>query len=311
MTELLFFLDAVIYNAAAICLVGLGMLVSVRFTGFADLTVDGSYTLSAALFCLMILYTENFWISMAVAAVTGALTGMATGFVNQVLGVGKIISGVIIMILAVLVSPWIVGSSSLSIISITGIFGVPWSDLNLSKSLFPDATYIIHPIEISVQIICILATVIGLLWFLRTKPGVRLRYAGSAETPVLLTPAQKTLLTIAGLSLGNALVGMGAALEATKIGLYHQNIGTGIILVALSVLILGESIGRAIRRRRILSVTESIVGVVFASLIYSCGIQLILKFIPGSIDLRVLSTLLLLLLLGIASARHRNSEGLF
>jgi len=52
MANVISILDSAVYNTPSFLLITLGVLISIRFAGFPDLTVDGSYTIGAALYAV-------------------------------------------------------------------------------------------------------------------------------------------------------------------------------------------------------------------------------------------------------------------
>ena len=123
--------------------------------------------------------------------------------------------------------------------------------------------------------------------------------------------SEQRLLNLTGLVIGNGLVAFGGAIEAERRGGYTSNMGLGIILVALATLILGEAIIKSFRQRDFLRLGEYIVAAFCGVFVYSIGIQLILWFDLAFVDLRLMTSLFLLLLLGIAGRFYSSSTRLF
>jgi putative ABC transport system permease protein len=146
---------------------------------------------------------------------------------------------------------------------------------------------------------------------LSSGPGLQLRYFGSARNQVLLTASRRTLLLAMGLGLGNTLVAIGGAIEAQRRGGFTVNMGTGIILVALAILVLGEALIKSVRKREYLHLTEFAVAILLGTLAYCIGIQALLALQIAVVDLRLLTAFFLLLLLGCAGYFHSSTTRLF
>lgn len=76
---------------------------------FPDLTVDGSFTLGAAVLAKLLSSGQSVYFSLFVAAVSGFLAGAATASLNRYLGISKILSGILIMLILYSISLGISG----------------------------------------------------------------------------------------------------------------------------------------------------------------------------------------------------------
>jgi putative ABC transport system permease protein len=110
---------------------------------------------------------------------------------------------------------------------------------------------------------------------------------------------------------GNAIVALGGAVEAQRRGGYTNNMGIGMLLVGLAVLVLGEALIKSVRKRDHLRLSEYALAILVGSIVYCTGIQLLLAVRIDFVDLRLLTALFLLLLLGIAGRAYSSSTKLF
>src|SRR5437762_9514589 len=76
---------------------GLGVLITFRFFRFPDLTAEGSYPLGGAVVATLLVARVNPFVATALAALAGALAGMATALIHTKLKINNIISGIIVM----------------------------------------------------------------------------------------------------------------------------------------------------------------------------------------------------------------------
>jgi putative ABC transport system permease protein len=311
-TSLFIGMDSVVFNSTGLLFVVLGVFVLIRMAGFPDLTVDGSFTVGAALYSVCLVEGWNTPLALLVASASGALGGLLTWTINDRLGVGKVVSSVLSMIILLLTAPYLSGGSTKSLLNVTS-FGsrLDVIDAKLSRVVIGNEPYQTH-IVFSFFWLTVFG-VIGatLLSALRTRPGIRLRYAGSAFSPTLVPKNERRWLLLAGLMAGNATVAIGGAIEAQRRGGFTNNMGTGILLVALAVLILGEAMIKSIQKREYLRISEYAVAVVLGCIVYSAGIQGLLTLRIDFVDLRLLTALFLLLLLGVAGRAHSSSTKLF
>jgi putative ABC transport system permease protein len=308
----LIFVDAAAFNMTGLLFVVLGAYVLVRVTGFPDLTVDGSFTIGAALYAAVLAGGLGTFAALTVAGGAGAASGLMTWFINCKLGVGKVISGVLSMIILILSAPYISGGSTISLLSLPTIHAaVDRIDSGISANVIGLRSYQLHILFSLVWLAGYAAVASATFWTLSLRFGLRLRYFGSARNQVLLTQRQKSFLLATGLGTGNALVAIGGAVEAQRRGGFTVNMGTGTILVALVVLVLGESIIKSFRKREYLFLPEYAVAIFIGSVVYSFGIQALLALQIAVVDLRLMTAIFLLVLLAYAGHFHSNTSRLF
>ncbi|ABO51343.1 ABC transporter permease [Desulforamulus reducens MI-1] len=76
----------------------LGVFLTFRVLDFPDLTVDGSFTLGAAVAASIILEGHNPWVGTFLAMVSGILAGSVIGWLNTRLRISPLLSGILVMI---------------------------------------------------------------------------------------------------------------------------------------------------------------------------------------------------------------------
>ena len=78
-------------------IMALGVFISFRILDFADLTVDGSLPLGAAVSARLLVAGVNPFYSLAAAVVAGGMAGAITGFLNTKLKIAPLLSGILTM----------------------------------------------------------------------------------------------------------------------------------------------------------------------------------------------------------------------
>lgn len=312
LTNLIGMLDATLYNSLGFFLLGLGVLVSIRFAGYPDLTVDGSFTLGAALYAVSVKAGVPLLGSFLLAFFGGGVAGVFTAAINSKLKIGKIISSVLVMLAVVTSVPYITGGTTVGLLGEHNtIARIQAWDISLTRRLLPSASFSLHlGFILFVGALCLVAAYLTGRFFL-TRIGIQIRYLGSSVSAGLLPSQSKNYLVMLGLALGNGLVALGGAVEAERNGGFSQNMGFGIILIGLAILILGESLVKTRVRRDNLHVGEYLLALTAGVLVYSLGIQLLLRVGLTFVDVRLTTTFLLLALLAWASWKHPNSARLF
>ena len=312
MDNILFLIDSSLYNSTGYLFVALGILVSIRFMGFPDLTADGSFTLGAAVYAVCIKNGLPVFVCFLAAYFGGLIAGFMTTCINRGLKIGKIISSVLVMMFLITVVPYITGGSTIGLISVSHLFSeLQQLDIALTRYVIGNPGFSLHILFTSVLLIICLAGILLIKYFFRTRIGIEMRYIGSSKQPSLISKRKNDLLLLLGLTTGNALIGIGGAIEAERHGGFSQNMGLGILLIGLSCLVLGESIIKSRLKRDYLTVSESLIAVIVGVLSYSFILQSLLAAGLTFLDVRLTTTLFLLVMLTFASKKHPNSGRLF
>lgn len=306
------FLDSVFYQYCCLIFVVAGILVSIRFLNFPDLTVDGSFTIGACLYGLGLSlgYTPLFCLMLGFFG--GLCSGSLTAIFNEKCHLGQILASVITMLAGIAVAPYILGGATLGLMQYPGLFAFFQNkDILLSQRLFPSLPLSLHPLEI--LILSLLGTIVLFIIyrFAKSNPGLLIRYHGSAHSPQVILGKSSFLIKLIALGLGNSLVAIGGIFEVQRRGSVDQNSGMGMILVALASLILGETILRLISRRAILSLFLQLLAVPIGTLAYCLIVQIAVFFLPTIIDIRLLTVGLLAIVLIISSRKFPRSLEMF
>lgn len=204
-----------------------GIVISFRMMNFPDLTVDGSFTLGAAVLAVLLSNGYSILISIIAAVVSGFIAGMATALLNRKLGISKILSGILIMLILYSINLRIMGKANISLLRIDTIF-TPFESLNnsiLLLFLFGIAAIVLF----------------ALLYFSITKLGLFIRATGDNEFMVRSQGVNTDWVFIIGIGLSNALIAFSGAMVAQSQGFADVSMGIGMIITALAALIIGES----------------------------------------------------------------------
>ena len=112
-------------------IMALGVYITFRVLDIADLTVEGSFPLGAAVAAAMLSEGYSVSAAFACAAVAGMLAGVATGFLHTKLKIPALLAGILTMIALYSVNLRVMGKANLSLLRIDTIF----TENNLSKLL--------------------------------------------------------------------------------------------------------------------------------------------------------------------------------
>ena len=232
-------------------LVAMALFLSYRVLDIADLTTDGTFVLGAATSVTMAAAGHPF-LAIPAAMVAGALAGFVTAFLQTRLGVPSILAGIVtntgLYTINLMVMGWTSNVSLLRQDTIFTIFrdtgiGGDWYSLVLSAA------------------ITILAGVL-LVLFLGTRLGLSIRATGDNRDMVRASSVNPTFTITVGLCIANALTGLSGAVVGQAQKTADINGGTGIVVIGLACLIIGETV---VGRR---SMLRGAIAVVVGSVIY-------------------------------------------
>lgn len=257
-------------------LVAMALFLSFSILNIADMTTDGCFTLGCAVSATMTVAGHPF-MGLVAAVLAGACAGFITALLQTRLGVPSILAGIItntglytinIMAMGFTTNVSLFGSDTIYSLleSKVGSFG-GWAGMILSC------------------LIVLLAAVL-LMFFMGTRLGMSIRATGDNADMVRASSIDPRFTTTVGLSLANAMTGLSGGMIAQYQGTSDINLGTGMVVIGLASLIIGETLfGRSKMPRWIL-------GVIGGSVIYRFIIALALHFNVPAESLKLVSALI-------------------
>lgn len=246
-------------------LVAMALFLSYRILDIADMSTDGCFVLGAAVSVTMAAAGHPI-LAIPAAMIAGSLSGFVTAFLQTRMGLPSILAGIVtnmgLYTVNLMVMDWSANVSLLKTPTIFSIFsdlkiGGAWSDVILAG------------------IVTILAGVL-LVLFLKTRIGLSIRATGDNMDMVRASSINPTFTITIGLCISNSLT----ALSGAMVGQYQNtadiNGGTGIVVIGLACLIIGETVLG--KRTIIKGAVAAIIGSIIYRLIYA--IVLYTKFMP-------------------------------
>ena len=232
-------------------LVPMALFLSFRVLDIADMTTDGCFVLGTAVSVTMAAAGHPF-LAIPTTMAAGVCAGFVTAFLQTRLGVPSILAGIVtnmgLYTINLMVMKWSANVSLLKTATIFTLFqqtgiGGQWYEALLAGA------------------VVILAGVL-LVLFLGTRLGLSIRATGDNIDMVRASSVNPTFTITVGLCVANALT----ALSGAMVGQYQNtadiNGGTGIVVIGLACLIIGETIlGRK-------SVVKGALAAVIGSIIY-------------------------------------------
>ncbi len=214
-------------------LLAVGVYITFRVLDIPDLTVDGSFVLGMVVSGVVSVagFPE---LGLLLGFVAGGLAGVITGFLITYAKINPLLAGIITMTGLYTINITILGGPNLSLMDCPKIF----TDFSaLFMDMPTDVAKFVIAIIIALGICALLAV------FFRTEIGLSIRACGDNESMVRASSIGTTSIKIATLALANALVGLSGALLAQYQGFADIGSGSGMIVVGLASVIIGELFG--------------------------------------------------------------------
>lgn len=278
-------------------ILALGVFISFRVFNFADITVEGSFTLGGAVAATLIVAGMNPVLAAVAAMIAGFMAGAVTGLLNTKCKVNPLLAGILVMISLFSVNLRIMGKSNLPLLDQTtlmsymnSITGKVWGEKNSLLLL----GWKVAAADIVVLLAsCLLVLIIGLLlyYFFRTHIGTAMRAAGNNPQMIRALGENTDLLLIVGIALANALVALSGAILAQYQGFADVQMGIGMMVWGIASLIIGEVL------MGVRTPGASITGAVTGAVLFRLLVSLALKWGMNPNDLKIISAVLVLIAL--------------
>ena len=219
--------------------VAIGVYLSLRIMKRPDLTIEGTFAFGAAIAMTMLHHGAHFMATLLVAPIGGALAGLSTALIHTKLKIDGIISGLLVTLALFSINLFVMGGSTISAPLESFIF-VPMRGQLVAWGM---ASF--HALLWSYIIIgaIILAVVVAVLYFLySTLFGLSIRATGDNEYMSRSNGVNTDSRKIAALVISNSIIGLAGALVAQQQNVANVNAGTGVLVIGLASLVMGEII---------------------------------------------------------------------
>lgn len=268
----------------------LGIYISFRILSIPDLTTEGSFAFGLSV-SAAITAAGHPVLAILAAIAAGALAGSATGLLQTRFRIHPILSGIITMSGLYSINLAVLGGSpNLSLVRAATLFKlIPFLSKNDAMTVIP--------------IVMALLFLVLIILFFHTHIGMCIRAVGDNEDMVRASSINVNACKVLSFSVSNALVALSGALIAQYQGYADVSSSTGILVVGLASVIIGE----AIFGRR--SVTLGFISAVVGSLVYRYIIALATRYSPlPAYMLKLVSAVIVALALAIPALRQNMKE---
>lgn len=260
----------------------IGVYITYRILGIADLTVEGSITLGAAVAAQAITKGVNPYIATFLALIGGMAAGFVTGLLHTRLKIPALLSGILTMIALYSINLRVLGKASLSLLRMDDVYTV-------FEKMGLESTWAI----ISLGLISVILIVCLLYWFFGTEIGCAIRATGNNPYMVRAQGVNTNTMIILGLIISNGLVSLSGALIAQNQTFADVQMGTGSIVIGLASVIIGEVLFG--KRNFFMRLTSLVLG----AITYRIIIAFVLKLGMHSNDLKLFTAITVALALAL------------
>lgn len=231
------------------CLLAIGVFLTFRILDFADMTAEGSFLLGAALTASLIYNHINPFLATFLGMIVGAGCGLVTGFLNRILKIPKLLSGIITLTASASIAMLIMGITTpdqifysqvpLSLSSHQTIYSVFYSS-KISASLAPFPWNKL--VESLVMIVVVGIMIVTVYYFFGTEFGMAIRATGMNEKMAKSQGINTNISSIACIAISNALIGLAGALYVQDALSVSTVSATGYLVIGLASILIGEAI---------------------------------------------------------------------
>lgn len=265
-------------------LVALALFLSFRILNIADMTTDGAFTLGCAV-SATIAVAGHPLLALPAAMIAGACAGFITAFLQTKLKIPSILAGIITNTGLYTVNLAVMGfSSNVSMVKADTMFSLVKPYLGSVYKLIPAA---------------VLTVVMGVLLvlFLKTRLGLSIRATGDNPDMVRASSINTAFTVTVGLCLSNAMTALSGAVLAQYQKTADINLGTGMVIIGLASLIIGETLmpkGKTWMKA---------LGAILGSILYRFIIAIALRLDLPSECLKLISAVIVALAIGLPAIK--------
>lgn len=252
----------------------IGVYITYRILDIADLSVEGSIAMGAAIAANMISVGINPFAAACMALLGGMAAGLVTGLLHTKLKIPALLSGILTMIALYSVNLRIMGKANLSLLRMDTVYtNFETMGLNHTNAV------------ILLGLFCVMGVVGILYWFFGTEIGCAIRATGNNPQMARAQGINTNHMIILGLVLSNGLVAFSGALIAQSQSFADVQMGMGSIVIGLASVIIGEVLfGKKNFFSRLLSL-------VMGAITYRVIIALVLKMGMPANDLKMFTAI--------------------
>lgn len=259
-------------------LLGLGLYLTFRILNFADMTVEGTFPLGAAVAVANLAHGMSPYLATFLALLAGMFAGLVTGLLYTKGKIPILLAGILTMTAIYSINLRIMGGSNISLIGKKTL---------LNNEFLKSLPQYFNSVVLGIIVVVIITGI--LVFFLNTDFGQAFIATGDNPKMAKSLGIYTDSMIIIGLMLSNGIVALCGALIAQNNGYADINMGIGTIVIALASIIIGEvAFGE-------LKLNQRLVAVTLGSIIYRLILLAVLQLGFSANDLNLISSIVLAL----------------
>jgi len=219
--------------------IAIGVFMSLRIMKKPDLTIEGTFAFGAVIAMTMLNRGSHFMAAIIVASLGGAVAGLTTALIHTKLKIDGIISGLLVTMALFSVNLFVMSGSTISAPLDSFIF-TPMRNLLETFGVQRFDALLWSYIIIGLLTIAVVVAVLHFLY--QTKFGLSMRATGDNERMACSNGVNTDSRKISSLVISNAITGLAGALIAQQQSGANVNTGTGVLIIGLASLVIGEII---------------------------------------------------------------------
>ncbi|MGT2895355.1 ABC transporter permease [Streptococcus entericus] len=269
---------------------GLGIFMTYRILNFPDMTTEGSFPLGGAVAVTLLVQGVHPLLATFVAVLAGCLAGLVTGLLYTKGKIPTILAGILTMTAIHSVMLFIMGRANLGLL-----------DVETLQSALPFS----QSINLLIMGLIVVALVIAaLIFFLHTQLGQAYVATGDNKEMARSFGINTDRMEVLGLVLSNGVIALAGALISQQDGYADVGKGTGVIVIGLASIIIGE-----VLLAGNLTLLERLLTIVVGSIFYQLLIALIITLGFNTSYLKFFSALVLAISLMVPEWRKLVLKG--
>ncbi|MBN2625858.1 MAG: ABC transporter permease [Spirochaetales bacterium] len=279
-------------------IMALGVFITFRILDFPDLSVDGTFPLGAAVMASTLTAGLPPLLCLLLAFAAGAAAGMLTALIHNTLKVPGLLAGILTMTML-----W-----SINIRVLGGRANLPLMRVETMLTRFVHGWGSALSQPAALLLFCFVVVLIVKLimdFFFHTDLGLTLGALGFNEQMVIAMGIDPRALKYIALGLANGLVAVSGAFAAQYQGFADVNLGQGIIVSGLAMVMLGEFILRSNKigwlTTRVILGSIAYRAIMYAGRYYGYYINLT----PN--DLKLITGILIIIALAVTKLQDKKS----
>lgn len=228
----------------AYSLIGVSVFITFRILRFPDLTVDAAFPIGGAICAVLIINGTNPELTLLVAFLIGAVTGLITALITVFFRVEGLLSSIIVITGAYTITLRVMSARSnvpllgeQTILTPYRPIVRSWLVDNFGDGMQRHANNLVEIIVFGVVVTVVLLL---LNWFMRTELGLTIRASGKNSQMVRSIGFNHQIMIVLALMVSNGLAGLAGSLAVQQLGFADVSLGFGVIIKGLAAVMIGE-----------------------------------------------------------------------